>query len=195
MTRARVHLIEDDATARDSLKFLLETDRFMVSTYESAIAFLDASPSTTGCCVVTDVRMPGMDGIELLRNLRARSIDCPVIVVTGHADMPLAIEAITNGAFDFIEKPFDADVLLGAVRAALDPATELGQNGLRDRLATLSDRERHVFDRIVLGHSNRVVAEQLDISERNVEIYRANVMTKMQARTLSNLVRVAMTLR
>ena len=122
MTREKVVcVIDDDEAARDSLAFLLETDGFVVEAYESAVAFIDAGPPTRGSCIVTDVRMPGMDGIAMLRKLREREDNRPVIVVTGHADIPLAIEAIGSGAFDFIEKPFEAEVLLGLVRAALDP--------------------------------------------------------------------------
>lgn len=200
MTRNRViHVIDDDEAALESLAFLLTTDGFAVETYESAVAFVEASPITDGGCIVTDVRMPEMDGIALLRHLRARNNDCRVVVVTGHADIPLAIEAMTSGAFDFIEKPFDADLLLGTVRAALDPqhsvlSTEFTKEDVEGRLATLSGRERQVFEGIVRGRSNKAVAEELGLAERTVEIHRANVMTKMQATNLSNLVRIALSL-
>ena len=201
MTREKVVcVIDDDEAARDSLAFLLETDGFVVEAYESAVAFIDAGPPTRGSCIVTDVRMPGMDGIAMLRELRERGDNRPVIVVTGHADIPLAIEAIGSGAFDFIEKPFEADLLLGLVRAALDPQlgnsmTELTKKDVEERAATLSDRERQVFDRIVLGHSNASVARDLALTERSVEIHRANVMTKMAAPNLSKLVRMALSLK
>ena len=141
-----------------------------------------------------------MDGIAMLQELRARGDDRPVIVVTGHADIPLAIEAIGSGAFDFIEKPFEAEVLLGMVRAALDlqlgsSMTELTKKEVEDKVTTLSDRERQVFDRIVLGHSNNSVARDLALTERSVEIHRANVMTKMAAPNLSRLVRMALSLK
>ena len=195
-----VCVIDDDAAARDSLAFLLETDGFVVEAYESAVAFIDAGPPTRGSCIVTDVRMPGMDGIAMLRELRVRGDSRPVIVVTGHADIPLAIEAISSGAFDFIEKPFEADLLLGLVRAACDPQlgnsmTELTKKDVEERAATLSDRERQVFERIVLGHSNASVARDLALTERSVEIHRANVMTKMAAPNLSKLVRMALSLK
>lgn len=198
MTREKVVcIIDDDGPARDSLAFLLETDGFVVEAYESAVAFINEGPSNRGSCIVTDVRMPGMDGIAMLRKLRERNDHRPVIVVTGHADIPLAIEAIGNGAFDFIEKPFEAEVLLGQVRAALDPqlgnaATEFTKTDVEDRIATLTNRERQVFERLVLGHSNGFVARDLDLAERSVEIHRANVMTKMAAPSLSSLVRMAL---
>ena len=201
MTREKVVcVIDDDGAARDSLAFLLETDGFVVEAYESAVAFIDAGPPTRGSCIVTDVRMPGMDGIAMLRELRVRGDNRPVIVVTGHADIPLAIEAIGSGAFDFIEKPFEADLLLGLVRAALDPqlgysVIELTKKDVEERFATLTDRERQVFERIVLGQSNASVARDLALAERSVEIHRANVMTKMGAPNLSKLVRMALSLK
>ena len=140
MTREKVVcVIDDDEAARDSLAFLLETDGFVVEAYDSAVAFINAGPPTRGSCIVTDVRMPGMDGIAMLRKLRELNDNRPVIVVTGHADIPLAIEAIGSGAFDFIEKPFEAEVLLGLVPAALDPQlgnsmTELTKKTWRIRL-------------------------------------------------------------
>jgi two-component system response regulator FixJ len=195
-----VCVIDDDEAARDSLAFLLETDGFVVEAYDSAVAFINAGPPTRGSCIVTDVRMPGMDGIAMLRELRVRGDSRPVIVVTGHADIPLAIEAISSGAFDFIEKPFEADLLLGLVRAACDPqlgnsTAELTKKDVEERAATLSDRERQVFDRMVLGHSNASVARDLALTERSVEIHRANVMTKMGAPNLSKLVRMALSLK
>ena len=195
-----VCVIDDDGAARDSLVFLLETDGFVVEAYESAVAFIDAGPPTRGSCIITDVRMPGMDGIAMLRELRVRGDTRPVIVVTGHADIPLAIEAVSSGAFDFIEKPFEADLLLGLVRSALDPhlgnsMTELTKKDVENKVATLSDRERQIFDRMVLGHSNGSMARDLALIERSIEIHRANVMTKMGAPNLSKLVRMALSLK
>ena len=201
ITREKVVcVIDDDEAAQDSLAFLLETDGFVVEAYESAVAFIDAGPPTRGSCIITDVRMPGMDGIAMLRELRVRGDTRPVIVVTGHADIPLAIEAISSGAFDFIEKPFEADLLLGLVRAALDPqlgysVIELAKKDVEERFATLTDRERQVFERIVLGQSNASVARDLALAERSVEIHRANVMTRMGAPNLSRLVRMALSLK
>src|SRR5450631_1556053 len=178
-----VHIIDDDGPARESLAFLLETEGLAVSSFESAVAFVEALPRTDGSCIVTDLRMPGMDGIALLRHLRAQGVSCPVIVITGHGDVPLAIEAIESGAFDFIEKPYDAEILLFAVRAALetresDSSSEHVVADAQNRFVTLSDRERLVFDRLARGHSNSAIAEELGAGERTVEIHRANVMTK-----------------
>lgn len=194
---AVIHVIDDDEAVRDSLSFLLETEGLTVSSYESAVAFVDAWPGTEGGCIVTDLRMPEMDGIALLRRLRAQGVNCPVIVISGHGDIPLAIEAIESGAFDFIEKPYAAEVLLAAVRAALDGVrrSELDVDDARARLATLADRERQVFDRMVRGDLTEAIAEQLGISERAVEIHRANVMTKMEAASLSALVRLSFALK
>jgi two-component system response regulator FixJ len=198
MTRKKVVcVIDDDGPARDSLAFLLEADGFLVEPYESAVTFLDAWLDSKAGCVVTDVRMPGMDGLALLRELRLRGDTRPVIVVSGHADIPLAIEAIGSGAFDFVEKPFEAEILLGLVRAALDPqlgnsSIEFAKNEVEERIATLTDRERQVFDRLVLGHSNGSIVRDLGLAERIVEVHRANVMTKMDAPNLSRLVHMAL---
>lgn len=194
---AVIHVIDDDEAARDSLGFLLETEGLTVSSYESAVAFVEVWPGTEGDCIVTDLRMPEMDGIALLRRLRAQGVNCPVIVISGHGDIPLAIEAIESGAFDFIEKPYAAEVLLEAIRAALDGVrrSELDVDDARARLATLADRERQIFDRMVRGDLTEAIAEQLGISERAVEVHRANVMTKMDAASLSALVRLSFALK
>jgi two-component system, LuxR family, response regulator FixJ len=195
-----VHVIDDDEAARESLVFLLETEGLTVTSYESAVEFVDGGLCTDSGCIVTDLRMPEMDGIALLRHLRAQGISCPVIVITGHGDIPLAIEAIAGGAFDFIEKPADADVLLAAVRAAL----ESGEGGsssdhvaanARENYATLSGREQQVFDRLVHGRSNSAIAEELGGDERSVEIHRANIMTRMGVTNLSGLVRISVALK
>jgi two-component system response regulator FixJ len=195
-----VHVIDDDVAARESLVFLLETEGLAVCSHESAVAFVDARPSTDGGCIVTDLRMSEMDGIALLRHLRAEGASCPVIVITGHGDVPLAIEAIEGGAFDFIEKPYDAEILLFAVRAALefregDSSSDHVVADARDKLATLSVRERQVFDRLARGHSSMAIAEELGVTERSIDIHRANVMTKMSAAGLSGLVRLSLALR
>jgi len=192
-----VHVIDDDGAARDSLTFLLETAEFVVRAYESAKAFLNAVHVAESGCVITDVRMPEIGGIELLRYLKNHKMGWPVILVTGHADVPLAIEAIKQGAADFIEKPYSSDVLLGAVRAALNSyennaAREPEKAEIQERMATLSIRERQVLDALLAGNINKIIAHELGISERAVEIHRANVMTKFQATSLSHLVRVAL---
>ena len=190
-----VPVIDDDETARESLEFLLDCAGLRVQAYESAVAFLEAVPAMEHGCIVTDVRMPEMGGVELIGRLKALGVPDPVIVITGHADVPLAIEAMKAGVADFIEKPFSDDAILGAVRAALARDSDRNQaQAERDqilaKLETLSQREREVLDGLVEGHANKVIAFDLDISARTVEVYRANVMTKMQAGSLSELVRM-----
>jgi two-component system, LuxR family, response regulator FixJ len=192
-----VHVIDDDDAARDSLAFLFRTADVDARTYASATEFLAAAPSLKGGCVVTDVRMPQMDGLELLRRLRALDLALPVIVMTGHGDIPLAVEAMKAGAIDFFEKPFSDDAMLAAVRRALgrrrdDRAREAERDAVKERLASLSARERQVLDGLVAGKANKNIAFDLGISARTVEIYRANVMTKMDAASLSELVRMAL---
>lgn len=194
---AIVHVIDDDDAVRDSLAFLFESADLAVATHASAVAFLAEAPRLVGGCVVTDVRMPEMNGIELLKRLREIGVTLPVIVITGHADIALAVEAMKSGAVDFMEKPFDDEVMLRAVKAALvrhGKAVEEGQEraGIRQRLATLSNREQQVLEGLVAGHANKRIAHELDISPRTVEIYRAHVMTKMEAASLSELVRMAL---
>lgn len=192
-----VHVIDDDIDVRQSLAFLLSTAGLAVRVHESAVAFLDALPSAQDGCIVTDVRMPGMDGLELQRRLRDHKIGLPVIVMTGHGDVALAVEAMKAGAVDFIEKPFDDEVLLGAIRLALArhakaAADETHRTEIRRRLDLLSAREREVLDGLVAGKPNKIIAYDLGISARTVEVYRANVMTKMQADSLSELVRMVL---
>lgn len=197
MAEDLVHVIDDDPAVRDSLGFLLETADLRPRLHESALAFLEALPEIQAGCVVTDVRMPEMTGLELVRRLKASNFSLPIIMITGHADVPLAVEAMKAGVADFIEKPFDDEVLLSAVRAALSN----GEKDRRDaaetaaiaaRIASLSGRESEVLEGLVAGHANKVIAFDLGISPRTVEIYRANVMTKMKAASLSELVRMAL---
>ena len=197
ISSSMVHVIDDDSAARESLTFLLGTAEFVVKAYESAEAFLDAVPSTQTGCVITDVRMPEIDGIELLRRLRSQGIALPVIVITGHGDVPLAVEAIKAGAADFIEKPYEGELLLEAVRSALsvqgaDAKQEAERTEIQRRMADLSPRERQTLDGLVAGQPNKTIAYDLGVSDRTVEIYRANVMTKMQATSLSHLVRMTL---
>jgi two-component system response regulator FixJ len=192
-----VHVIDDDAEVRQSLAFLLGTVGFAVRLHESASAFLEVLPEVQDGCIVTDVRMPGIDGIELQRRLRAHGIALPVIVMTGHGDIALAVEAMKAGAIDFIEKPFDDEVLVAAIRTALarrvgDRERNAQATEVRERMKLLSQRERQVLDGLVAGKPNKIIAHDLGISARTVEIYRANVMTKMQADSLSALVRMAL---
>lgn len=192
-----VHVIDDDADVRQSLAFLLSTVGLAVRVHESATSFLELLPDVQDGCIVTDVRMPGMDGIELQRRLRAEGNNIPVIVITGHGDIALAVEAMKAGAVDFIEKPFDDEMLIGAIRTALARRAgdrERGAQAAEARacLKTLSERESQVLEGLVAGKPNKIIAHELDISARTVEIYRANVMTKMQADSLSALVRKAL---
>lgn len=192
-----IHVIDDDDAVRDSLSFLLRAASFDVVTYQSATRFLEALDKDIDGCVITDVRMPDMSGLDLLRQLRASSCRIPVIVMTGHGDIQLAVEAMKAGALDFLEKPFDDERVLGAVRAALEARrADSERAGLRSeieqRLESLSQRERQVLDGLVAGLPNKVIAHDLGISPRTVEVYRANVMTKMQAGSLSELVRMVL---
>lgn len=192
-----IHVIDDDVAVRKSLGFLLASDGFAVRLHESAERFLAEVGDPGAGCVVTDVRMPGVDGLQFMVRLRELGSRAPVIVMTGHADVPLAVEAMKRGAVDFIEKPFDDAVLLTAIRSALGRHHELAQAGahvteIRERISALSERERQVLDGLVAGKSNKVIGFDLDISPRTVEIYRANVMAKMKAASLSELVRLAM---
>jgi two-component system response regulator FixJ len=194
---AVVHVVDDDEAMRQSLSFLLRTANIEARTYESAADFLRALPQLAPGCVVTDVRMPGMNGLELLRHLRGLAVALPVIVITGHGDVALAVEAMKSGAIDFIEKPIDDEVLLSAVRAALnaqatDSERQAFKTAIGARLSSLSNREREVLEGLVAGHPNKSIAYDLGISPRTVEIYRANVMTKMEAGSLSDLVRMAL---
>jgi two-component system response regulator FixJ len=191
------HVIDDDEAVRESIDFLLRSAKLTVKTYDSAAAFLEVAPTIGSGCIITDVRMPGLSGIDLLRRLKEMKIGLPVIVITGHGDVPLAVEAMKFGAMDFLEKPFDDDVLLASVRTALNrseasAALETERADIRARIATLTPRERDVLDGLIAGHPNKIIAFDLEISPRTVEIYRANVMTKMKAGSLSELVRMAL---
>ncbi len=194
---AIVHVIDDDEASRQSLAFLLQTAQMEVQTYASAAVFLDLLPDISSSCIITDVRMPGMSGIDLLRRLKELNIGVPVIVITGHGEVPLAVEAMKIGAADFLEKPFDDEVLLASVRSALRQRdgekkrlTERAE--IDSRLAALSNRERDVLGGLVAGRANKQIALDLGISPRTVEIYRANLMSKMRAGSLSELVRMAL---
>jgi two-component system, LuxR family, response regulator FixJ len=192
-----VHVIDDDEAARHSLAFLLKSAKIDVKSYDSARAFLDIAATVTSGCIITDVRMPEITGIDLLRRLREIKVAVPVIVITGHGEVPLAVEAMKLGAIDFLEKPFDDESLLASVRTALakehvDNKRQADRLESEKRLATLSNRERDVLQGLVAGHANKRIAFDLGISPRTVEIYRANLMTKMQAASLSDLVRMAL---
>src|SRR3984893_9814045 len=194
----KVYVIDDDPAMRDSLDFLLGSAGFSVRLFDSALVFLNEIPMLESGCVVTDIRMPGMDGMELLRQLNQVSAvrTLPVIVMTGHGDVPRAVEAMKLGALDFLEKPFEDDRLIGMIETALSQTdsgakSEAVSADMAARVASLTQRERQVMQGLVTGQSNKAIAREYDISPRTVEVYRANVMTKMQAGNLSELVRFA----
>jgi len=196
MSPALVHVIDDDDAVRESLLFLLSTVGLEGRGYAEAAAFLDVAAEARGC-VVTDVRMPEIDGLELTRRLKAMGVGLPIIVVTGHADVPVAVEAMKAGVGDFIEKPFDDETFLGAVRRAMMSSSAVDERHAQktaagERLAGLSPREQEVLEGLVEGKANKVIANDLGISPRTVEIYRAHVMTKTGAKSLSELVRMAL---
>ena len=192
-----VHIIDDDDAMRDSLSFLFKSAGIQVATYENAIAFLDGQQNLKTGCIVTDIRMPQVSGLDLLKKLKNDNPNLPVIVITGHGDIPLAVEAMKCGARDFIEKPFDDVQLLSAVKSALihqksDQKRQSQQSAIVERLARLSSREREVLTGLIAGHPNKKIAYDLGISPRTIEIYRANVMTKMDAGSLSELIRMTL---
>ena len=195
--KGKVYVIDDDEAMRDSLQFLLESAGFTVRLFETAVNFLEALPGLEFGCVVSDVRMPGVDGIELLKRMKASHNHFPVVIMTGHGDVPLAVEAMKLGAVDFLEKPFEDDRLIGMIEIAIRQAAPAAKSealaqDIAARVATLSPRERQVMDGLIAGLSNKLIARDYDISPRTIEVYRANVMTKMQANSLSELVRLAM---
>lgn len=197
MTDRLVHIIDDDAAMRDSLVFLLDTAGFNVAASASAAEFLATIPNPRLGCIVTDIRMPDMTGLELINVLRADGHAYPVVVITGHGDVPLAVEAMKAGVIDFIEKPFDDETLLDAIRIAFRERSDLSganpeRQAIRTRLDDLSPRERDVLGGVVAGKPNKIIAHDLGISPRTVEVYRANLMTKMGAGSLSELVRMAL---
>ncbi|MBO6716711.1 MAG: response regulator transcription factor FixJ [Rhizobiaceae bacterium] len=192
-----IHIVDDEEPVRKSLAFLLSISGFAARAHESATAFLSVASGLRSACLITDLRMPDMSGVELLHRLREQDAMLPTIVITGHGDVPMAVEAMKAGALDFIEKPFADDVLLAAVERSVAelekrPRTEDDGEAIRNRLTELSDRERQVMRGVVAGLPNKTIAYDLDISPRTVEVHRANVMAKMQARSLPELVRMVL---
>jgi two-component system, LuxR family, response regulator FixJ len=192
-----VHLIDDDDGVRQSLAFLLTSAGLAVRVYESASAFIEALGALQPGCIVSDVRMPGMDGLQLQRRLQEIGVRLPMIIITGHADVSLAVEVMKRGAVDFIEKPFDDETILCAIRIALDQYDHTGRREtevalIQTKLQSLSAREREVLEGLLAGNPNKTIAYDLSLSPRTVEVHRANVMTKMGASSLSGLVRMSL---
>lgn len=188
-----VFIVDDDEAVRDSLQLLLESAGHVVHAFEAARDALESCRGRLPACIVTDVRMPEMDGLEFQEKLAAGGFHIPVIVMTGHADVPLAVRAMKAGAVDFIEKPFGDDTILASIEGALKRKPQATTDpALVERLDSLTPREREVLELLVIGHPNKVIAHRLDISPRTVEIHRAHVMEKMKAKSLPELVRTAM---
>lgn len=191
-----VFVVDDDAAVRDSLEMLLKVAGFGVSAFASAVRFFSDAQLNAGDCVITDIRMPDMDGLALQQELIRRGSRLPVIVITGHGDVPLAVQAMKAGAVDFLEKPFARDALLAAVRNALDraahaPVSDESRQEINRRIARLTEREREVYERVVAGKLSKQIAFELGASPRTIEIHRGRVMKKMEARTVQELVRMA----
>jgi two-component system response regulator FixJ len=189
-----VHIVDDEEAVRNSLAFLLGSAGYAVRTHSSASAFLVVAASISNGCLVTDLRMPDIDGVELLRRLNAAGTMLPAIVVTGHGDVQMAVEAMKNGAMDFIEKPFSDEVILDSIKRAVERAAsqvdaDAALTRTRERLASLSERELQVLRGVVQGQANKTIAFELGISPRTVEVYRAGLMSKMQAKNLADLIR------
>jgi len=191
-----VFVVDDDADVRDSMRMLLEVAGFKVRSFSSAKHFLADGDPKHGC-LIADIRMPDMSGLELQEEVTRRQIALPVIIITGHGDVPLAVQAMKAGAIDFLEKPFDDEMILASVRRAMEIGSRARGRAAETRaaqglLSALTPRERGVLDMLVQGRSNKVVAHELGISPRTVEIHRAHIMNKMEASSLSDLVRLVL---
>jgi two-component system response regulator FixJ len=196
MSELRAHIIDDDDAARDALGFVLSTVDIEFTLYASAAAFLGVARDARGC-VITDIRMAEIDGMQLVQRLKSMGVALPIIVMTGHGDIAMAVDAMKAGVVDFFEKPFDDELIISAVRRAMEQSSEgesreSERSEIAMRVESLSGREREVLSGLLAGKANKVIAHDLDISPRTVEIYRANVMTKMHANSLSEVVRMAL---
>jgi two-component system response regulator FixJ len=192
-----IHVVDDDPAVREGLQALLAVKGHEVAIHDSAEAFLSSLPPDAAGCVLADVRMPGMSGLELQRELKRRNPGLPVIIITGHGDIPMAVAALKAGAVDFLEKPFDSDAILASIDEAMGRVKARRDEGVDEaaaRVALLTPRERDVMDLVVAGHPNKIIAHRLNIALRTVEIHRARVMDKTGARNLSELIRMAIRL-
>ena len=197
MSGELIYVVDDDDAVRAALRALLETAGYRTARFESGVAFLDSLDTVRGACVLLDVKMPELDGLEVQRRLNDRGVTLPVIIVTGHGDIAMAVQAMRAGAVDFLEKPVSRDRLLEAVARAIDTGRDARQDrrersDIGARLGALTSRERQVLEQLVMGRTSKVVAHDLGISSRTVEVYRRNVMAKMDACSLSHLVRMTL---
>jgi two-component system response regulator FixJ len=197
MSDLSVLIVDDDVDVRESLRALLESGGYSVREFDNAKKVLADTTISQGACLIADIRMPDMDGLQLQEELNRRQIGLPVIIITGHGDVPLAVRAMKAGAVDFLEKPFDGEFMLDTVRRALALSERTRDQAALAQLATsrvalLTPREKEVLEHLVAGHSNKIIAYELTISPRTVEIHRGHLMEKMQARSLSNLVQMAL---
>jgi two-component system, LuxR family, response regulator FixJ len=188
-----IYVVDDDAAVRDALGLLLRSVGLDCTLFESALAFLDAYDSSRHSCLVADIRMPGLSGLELQQRLNEQRADIPIIFVTGHGDVPMAVNAMKSGAADFIQKPFRDQDLLDRIHKALQQdgerrAARAHENSIRERLALLTPREAEVMERVIKGQANKVIAMDLGVSQRTVELHRARVMRKLGMRSLAELV-------
>ncbi|MBB5321344.1 response regulator FixJ [Marinobacter oulmenensis] len=195
-----VYVVEDDEAVRDSLELLLKSDGKPVKTYESANGFLQDYSDEMAGCIVLDIRMPGMDGMELQKALNEKHSILPIIFVTGHGDVPMAVDAMKEGAVDFIQKPYREEALLEKIEAALEQDREQRQSltekqEIIRRVNSLTPREREIMDRMIAGQANKVIAIELEISQRTVEIHRSRVMHKMGTHSLAHLVRMVLSVK
>jgi two-component system response regulator FixJ len=193
-----VHLVDDDESIRRSASFMLRTSGYLVKTYASGVELLKEPAAITPGCILLDVRMPGLDGIEVQKALQDAGVLHPVIVMTGHGDVTVAVQAMKQGAVDFVEKPFEKAVLLGAIDAGFERLEKSSKRAARAeearvRLNALTARELDVMKGLVRGHPNKTIAYDLGISPRTVEIHRANMMTKLEVASLSEALRIAFT--
>lgn len=200
MTEPQVYVVEDDEAVRDSLQLLLKTEGYKVASFPEATSFLEAwSPDMNGC-IVLDIRMPGMSGMELQKELVSRGSELPIIFVTGHGDVPLAVEAMQLGAVDFVQKPYRDQELLEKIRKAMELDAQrqelrVEKQEIQRRMDTLTPREREIMEMMIDGNANKVIAIDLNISQRTVEIHRSRVMQKMGTHSLAQLVRMVMLVR